>query len=116
MNEDIERRKEPRVKVSWLAEIFFDDLTVEAEVQNITVEGLYLCCEEPLPFKETLRMAIYPEGEGPIQIIGKIVWSDFYGVDEKQSAVCLGISFMKISEEDRQRLIAALTALMEQGG
>ena len=114
MNEDQERRKEPRVEVSWLAEIFLDDRSVEAEVQNITVDGLYLCCEEPLPYKEMLRMAIYPEGQGSIEIAGKIVWSDFYAVDEKQSAVCLGISFVEIPEEDRQRLVAALTSLTEE--
>ena len=114
MNEDRERRKETRVEVSWLAEIFLDDRPVEAEVQNITVDGLYLCCEEPLPYKESLRMAVYPEGEGAIEIIGKIVWSDFYGVDEKQMAVCLGISFVEISEEDRKRLIGALAALMKK--
>jgi len=116
MNEDMDRRKGPRVEVSWLAEIFFGDRPVEAEVQNITPDGLYLCCEEPLPYKESLRLAIYPEGEESIQVIGKIVWSDFYGVDEKQTAVCLGISFVEISDEDRKRLTGTLAALMEADG
>ena len=116
MSEDMDRRKEPRVEVSWLAEIFFGDRPVEAEVQNITSDGLYLCCEEPLPYKESLRLTIYPEGEGPVQVIGKIVWSDFYGVDEKQTAVCLGISFVEISDEDRKRITAAVAAITEPDG
>jgi hypothetical protein len=45
---------------------------------------------------------------GSIEVTGKVIWSDFYGMDEDQSPLCLGVSFAEIAEDDRRRLIEAV--------
>ena len=108
MDETIEKRNEPRIEVSWYIEIYAERGIIEGEVKNITSDGVFVCCEKPLQLKETLRMSIFPPKMGAIEVSGKVVWSDFYGIDEDQAPICLGISFAEIAEEDRKRLIEAV--------
>jgi len=108
MNEIVERRNQPRIEVSWYIEIYTDRGVIEGEVKNITSDGVFVCCEEPLHLKETLRMSIFPPKTGAIEVSGRVIWSDFYGIDEAQSPLCLGVSFAEITEEDRMRLIEAV--------
>lgn len=108
MNETVERRKEPRIEVNWYIEVYTERGIIEGEVKNITSDGVFFCCEEPLKLTESLSMSISPPRMGTIEVTGKVVWSDFYGMDEDQSPLCLGVSFAEIAEDDRKRLIEAV--------
>jgi hypothetical protein len=108
MNETDERRREPRIEVSWYIALYTERGIIEGEVKNITSDGVFVCCEEPLQLQKTLRMSISPPKMGAIEVSGRVVWSDFYGMDEDQSPICLGISFAEIAAEDRKRLIEAV--------
>jgi hypothetical protein len=99
-----ERRKNPRIEIDWPVEIFLDDKTIQGEAKNITPKGLFVCCEEELHLKENFRISIFPPDRGPINVVGKAVWSDFYAMDEQNTPVCVGISFVEISPEDRHLL------------
>ena len=104
MSKKSERRKQPRIEINWPVEVFLDDKTIQGEAKNITPKGLFLCCEEELHLKENFRISIFPPNRESIDIVGKAVWSDFYAMDEQNTPVCVGISFVKISPEDRHLL------------
>lgn len=97
-----EKRKEPRIKVDWPIEVFLSDGTIEGNVKNITLNGIFICCNEPLTLNKNYRLSIFPPGHEVINVIGKTLWSDSYALDldEEKSPVCIGLVFVKISTMD----------------
>lgn len=74
---------------------------IEGETRNVTSDGILICCEEPLRLNEICPMSISPPDHQLIEVTGKVIWSDFYAVDEQSTAFGTGICFVKISEVDR---------------
>ena len=106
-----DRRKHPRFEVDWPITVFTDEDTVEGEAVNISLEGLSICFEEPLPLKKILRITIAPHDHPIIQISGAIVWSDLYAMDDDKTTIGMGVCFVEISDEDRlaiEKLISSL--------
>jgi hypothetical protein len=99
-----ERRREPRVEIDWPVEIFLNDGTIEGIAKNITPKGLFVCCEEPLSLKENYRVSIFTPNNKALTVVGKAVWSNSYAMDDQNAPVCIGLSFIKISPEDRNSL------------
>ena len=99
-----ERRKQPRIEINWPVEVFVNDRTIEGEVKNITIKGIFVCCKEELPLKENFRISIFPPNYKTINVVGKTIWSDFYAINDKNIPVCIGMSFVKTSGEDRHFL------------
>ena len=60
MSEMTEKRKQPRIEVNWPIEVFIDDRTIEGEAKNITLNGLFVCCNEALRLEENFRLSISP--------------------------------------------------------
>ena len=104
MGTEDEKRKSPRIEVNWLVKIYTASAVMEAETRNISSEGIFLCCEEELRLGEQLSMSILPPHCEPIQVAGKIMWSDFYGMDDQDRPVCIGMCFVEIPEEGRRLL------------
>ena len=63
-----EKRKHPRYEVSWPITVFTDEGTIEGEAVNISLEGISICCEEPLPLKKNFRITIAPHDHPIIQV------------------------------------------------
>jgi hypothetical protein len=105
-----EKRKHPRKEVSWPITIIAEHGTIEGEIRNITVDGLFVFCEEPLRLNETYRMSIIPEKHHAIGVTGKAVWSDAYCMAEDNSAYGIGICLIEITDQDRETLREILAA------
>ena len=99
-----ERRKAPRIKVNWPIEVSLDDRTIEGIAKNITLKGLFVCCDEPLSFEENYRISIFTHNHKAINVVGKPIWSDSYAKDDKNAPVCIGLSFIKISTKNLHSL------------
>ena len=102
MNDFIEKRKNPRVDVRWPIKITTDDTQIEGETVNISLDGMEINCDDPLPFNEVLRISIEPLNQSGITLSGKVIWSDNYDMDEGKS-FAVGVSFLEISDEDQHR-------------
>ena len=97
----IEKRKQLRVKIEWPIKVFASHGTLEGEAQNITPQGISICCEEPLHLNEIYLISLMPPDHPPIGVSGKVIWSDFYGICDKDAPVCIGICLVEIPEKDR---------------
>ncbi|MFC1866924.1 PilZ domain-containing protein [Thermodesulfobacteriota bacterium] len=104
MDNNEERRRIPRIEVSWSISIFMDEETIEGESRNISSEGLYICIDKPLPLNETFRISITPPHHQAIGVTGKIIRSDLYGIDGDKGVCCIGVCLVEISEDDRRSL------------
>ena len=48
MANNIERRKDTKIKVRWPTTVLTDAGTIEGKTRYITVEGVFMRCKEPL--------------------------------------------------------------------
>jgi hypothetical protein len=101
---EMERRKQPRIEVSWPVTIIADWGSVQGEIKNINVGGVMILCEEPLRLNDVYQMSILPPDREAIGVTGKVVWSDAYCMDEDDSVFGIGVCLIEISDEDRKTL------------
>ena len=107
-NQD-ERRENERIELQWPMTILTDYANVEGVTINISVDGVYVRCEEPLLLNESYRMSFSPPNHDAIEVLGKVVRSEFYGMGEDNSTFGMGVCFVEISDEERNAL-SALTS------
>ncbi|MBN2124895.1 MAG: PilZ domain-containing protein [Deltaproteobacteria bacterium] len=112
MDYEDERRGEPRMEVNWPVKIFMESAVVEGEARNISSDGIYIRCDEDLHLGDTLSISVSVPNHDPIQVAGKVMWSDFYGMDDTDRPVCIGMCFVEMREEDR-RLIGEMISACE---
>ena len=103
-----DRRTKPRNEVRWRVTVETVQGTIEGETRNVSMEGLLVCCEEPLRLQEAYRIAILPPGHPAIGVTGKVVWSDVYGMD-KDIVFGMGVCLVEVSEKDRRLLEQAFS-------
>jgi len=101
---NIERRKDTKIKVRWPTTVLTDDGTIEGKTRNITVEGVFMRCKEPLRLNEIYRISIRPPNHQNIELTGKVIWSNFDGIDGPKTAFGMGFCFVQVSDEDRHLL------------
>ncbi len=109
MPDPVERRKLPRVAVTWPVTIIADDGAVEGETKNITIEGVFIHCTQRLRPGNTYRMVIKPP-QGPIEVAGQLVWSNLDNLGQRNVVPGMGFYFVKVTDEDRIHLSKAISA------
>jgi Tfp pilus assembly protein PilZ len=104
-----ERRKHERRSVRWPITVVSDQGNIPGETRNISFDGVYIRCDQPLRINENFRMAITPPDKNAIGITGRVVWSDFYGMEDDDTAVGMGVCLVQISARDRKSLHDAVS-------
>ena len=97
-----ERRKHARSSVRWPITVVSDHGNIPGETRNISFDGVYIRCDQPLRINENFRMAITPPDQHAIGVTGKVIWSDFYGIEDDDTAVGMGVCLVQISARDRK--------------
>ena len=105
-----EKRRHLRKEINWPVAIITDYVTIEGVSTNISSEGIFVRCDEPLPADEAFRMSILPPKQKAIEVVGKLVWSEFYGMEKGSMAFGMGICLVELSEEN-QNVLEKLLAL-----
>ena len=108
MGNSIERGKHTRIEVTWHA-IVLDDEGTEGEARNISVTGMFIRCREPLRINELYRFSLRPPAHHPIELNGKVIWSNLDDVGGGETAYGMGLCF-EIPDEDRHFLTDIISA------
>ncbi len=103
-----EKRRSKRSDVRWPVSVESEHGTIQGEIRNISLSGIYVQCDEPLRVNEDFRMAIIPPNRQAIGLTGKVVWADMYGIDEEENAFGMGVCLVQIAEEDQEFLQSAV--------
>ncbi len=103
-----EKRRSKRSDVRWPVSVESEHGTIQGEIRNISLTGIYVQCDEPLRVNEDFRMAIIPPNRQAIGLTGKVVWADMYGIDEEENAFGMGVCLVQIAEEDQEFLQSAV--------
>lgn len=104
-----EKRRSKRSDVRWPVSVESEHGTIQGEIRNISLTGIYVQCDEPLRVNEDFRMAIIPPNRQAIGLTGKVVWADMYGIDEEENAFGMGVCLVQIAEEDQEFLQSAVS-------
>ena len=97
-----QKRRSYRVRVDWTGTLETARGPVEATVRDISPEGAYIRCDQPLKITEPLRLTIRPPEREPIRVTGTVVWADCPA--ESTGPQVLGLRFTAILPEDRRFL------------
>ena len=100
MEKKTERRKHPRIEARWPVSLKMGREVVEAETRNITLDGMFINCSQPLPLNSTLGLSIKPPKCSTIGVSGKVIWSKSYASDYKKTIYGIGICFVEIDDKD----------------
>ena len=103
LNDFTEKRQHPRYDVIWPVTIYLEDETIEGETINVSVDGISIQCDEPLPLNKVFNIAMNPHNNQRIEISGKVLWSDVYGIGDADTTYGMGLCLVEISDADRKR-------------
>jgi Tfp pilus assembly protein PilZ len=105
-----EKRRAKRSDVRWPVSVESEHGTIQGEIRNISLSGIYVRCDEPLRVNEDFRMAIIPPNRQAIGLTGKVVWADMYGIDHEENAFGMGVCLVEINEEDQKFIESAVSS------
>ena len=103
-----ERRRSTRKACSWPVNIIVDGDMVSGETVDVSVHGVHVHCDDPLPMNEAVTLTIAPPERDLIKARAKVIWSDLEGIDTDNRPVAMGLCFVEIEAEDQQVFEAAI--------
>jgi uncharacterized protein (TIGR02266 family) len=109
-----ERRKQYRVPKMLKVTYPSPQTLANRYLSNIGEGGIFIPTKEPLGRKEKINLKIsLPNEEKELKVLGEVVWSD---TEERATSKGtfpsgMGIKFLKLSQEDKERIIGVLSPL-----
>ena len=113
MDDFIEKRQHPRTEIRWPIKIDKGGEIIEGETRNVAIDGISICCDEPLAIDDVVNISIEPQDQQSIEVYGKVIWSDVYGLDDQKKAYGVGVCFVQIAKDDRSRYHEIVSILFE---
>jgi hypothetical protein len=101
LTEYLESRERLKFKAKRPIIILTGQNMIEGESRKITETGIFLTCKENLPKNETYTMAIRLSKKESVIVKGELVWSNLDSLRFGSPLSDVGISFIKVLEEDR---------------
>ena len=100
-----DRRTPTRVRAKWPVVVLTDKGVLLAETRDISSEGVFISCEEPLSPEEKLRLFIMAPNHRPLEIPAEVAWSNPHDSEKKTARKGMGLRFTKDSKNQRGRLL-----------
>ena len=108
-----EKRRHPRVSVSWPAYMETLEGSLKAQLKDISLGGAFVVCSNPLSLNEKFRIFIDPPEQTPLELNAEVVWSNANVPADQIINRGMGIRFINNSDEIRSRLNNIITSLFE---
>ncbi|MFC1578576.1 PilZ domain-containing protein [Thermodesulfobacteriota bacterium] len=109
-----EKRRHPRIAISWQASIETSDQTDNAQIKDISLGGAFVVCSEPLALNAMFKISIRIPNQAPLRLKAEVVWSNRNMSAERVVNRGMGIRFIDNTEKDRRRLNEVLAATLEE--
>jgi len=108
-----EKRRNPRVAVSWQALIEMAGQTDNVQLKDISLGGAFVVCADPLALNDKFKISIRIPNRELLRLNAEVVWSNSNVPADRVVNRGMGIRFIENTEEDRQRLNEALAVSLE---
>ena len=102
------QRGYPRADIKWPVVVKSDKRTMEGVTSNVTPNGVFIHCQQPLRLNEVFDMDIsIPGSDQSLRARAEVVWSNRYGPNDDISPRGMGVRFLRISSEARKFIARA---------
>jgi uncharacterized protein (TIGR02266 family) len=102
------QRGYPRADIRWPVVVKSDKRTMEGVTSNVTPNGVFIHCQQPLRLNEVFDMDIsIPGSDQSLRARAEVVWSNRYGPNDDISPRGMGVRFLRISSEARKFIARA---------
>lgn len=106
------RRLSDRVTVSWDVDCETEDTFLYASIRNVSALGIFVLTRNPLEVGTELTLRFSPPGTGsPFALRGAVQWINPVRVLSENRNPGMGILFVDITLEDRERLVSAIRTI-----
>lgn len=109
-----EKRRHPRIAVSWRAVIEQSDRRAEVRLKDVSLGGAFVVCEEPLALNQRFKISIDIPDLESLPLNAEVVWSNVNIPRDKVVNRGMGIRFIENEEKERRQLQEAITAAFEE--
>jgi type IV pilus assembly protein PilZ len=100
------RRAEERFEVYWAVDCRSEETFLYAYITNVSALGLFVRTDRPLPVGTRMRLSFAPDGAAPFELAGEVAWVNADVVHSTNPG--MGVRFLGIVAEDRERLVEAI--------
>ncbi len=108
--ESSQKRKHPRVEVSWPVTMMTPEGDMDGTIQNVSAGGAYIRCGTLLSKHDLFIMTILAQGREGSWIGAEVVWIDIsLTPDSESTPVGMGVRFTDISPDDLQFLAGVVS-------
>jgi uncharacterized protein (TIGR02266 family) len=102
------QRGYPRADIKWPVVVKSEKRTMEGVTSNVTPNGVFIHCQQPLRLNEVFDMDIsIPGSDQSLKAKAEVIWSNKYGPDDHISPRGMGVRFLRISSEARKFIARA---------
>ena len=101
MTDNFELRERAKAKAKNPVMILTSQSMIQGQARRITETGIFLTCKEKLPRNETYTMAIRLSEKESVVVKGELLWSNRDTFRKDNSLPDMGISFIRVLDEDR---------------
>ena len=100
------RRAEERVEVSWSVDCRSEETFLYACITNVSALGLFVHTDLPLAVGTCVRMSFSPDGGPAFELSGEVAWVNADVLRSRNPG--MGIRFLDLLADDRERLVEAI--------
>ena len=106
------RRQHDRLDVSWDVDCETDDTFLYASIKNVSELGIFVLTREPLDIGTRVMPRFSPPNtETPFDLQGTVQWVNPVRVLSENRNPGMGILFVDITPDDRERLVAMVRTI-----
>ena len=77
---------------------------MKTSLKELTLNGAFLTCPNPLPIGETFQVKILMEERPPLKLDAEVMWNNQNVSEDKIIARGMKVRFLQLSDEDRKIL------------
>ncbi|MFA5271561.1 MAG: PilZ domain-containing protein [Candidatus Omnitrophota bacterium] len=115
-DQNTERRKFPRLSISTNVKysvVKINSLSDDIPMKNISAAGICIVADEDLQLGTVLSLSVYlPDNDAPIYTKGRVVWKSEFKIGYgSKSSYDIGVEFLEIDEEDKQKIFQYVSKL-----
>jgi len=106
------RRLSDRIDVSWEVDCETEDTFLYASIRNVSELGIFVLTREPLEVGTEVMLRFSPPGaNAPFDLKGAVQWINPVRALSDNRNPGMGILFVDITPEDRERLVEAVRTI-----
>lgn len=111
-----EKRKHPRVAISWPLELEPPHEKIGARLKDISRGGAFIVCQQPLPLNAKLRLCLKVPEQEELLLNAEVVWSNTNVPQDQVIHRGMGVKFAQNTTRTRQRLESAISMHLKAHG